>query len=324
MLSRPARSRRPSRTLLFLSALTLTSTALLVPMASASAARSVDRDHDQMADRWERSHGLKVGVDDRFRDLDGDRLVNVVEFRRGTKPRQADSDRDGLRDGREIRYFKTNPRKADTDRDGLSDGREVRRSRTNPRRADTDRDGLSDGREVLRLGSNPNSRDTDGDGVDDATEVSGGTDPTVNDVPGGTTPPTPGTLEQFTGLLEELRSLGLDPAQVEAVEVQIVAALAGDQLSSEDLAALLEPIVEALSDAGLPADQVTEAMLQVLAALSAGELPSDPSGLLNLVIDALQDALAGTPLDQLNPILEQVQDALDDIVGGILGGLPIP
>ena len=359
-----------SRTLLSLSALTLTSTAFLIPTVSASAAPFIDRDHDKMSDRWERDHGLKVGVDDRFRDPDSDHLVNVVEFHRGTKPHERDSDNDGLRDGREVRHFKTNPRKADTDRDGLRDAREVRRAKTNPLRSDTDRDGLSDGDEVNRYSTGPNNADsdddgltdgdevniygtdglkrdsdgdglpdvyeirgtftnplvadTDSDGVNDATEVYGGTDPNVYNAPSGTTTPAPGTPEQFTGLIQTLRSLGLDPDQLQAVVDQIVGALAGGQLSPEDLAAMLEPVVEAFSDAGLPADQVSDAILQVLAALSSEELPSDPSGLLDLVIDALQEGLAGTPLTDLNPILEQVQDALDDILGGILGGLPIP
>ena len=347
MSSRSAPSRRLSRTLLSLSALTLASTAFLVPMAPVSAAPFVDRDHDKMSDLWERAHGLKIGVDDRFRDPDGDHLVNVVEFRRGTKPRKADTDNDGLRDGREVRYFKTNPRKADTDNDGLRDGREVRQFKTNPRRADTDRDGLSDAREVRWTKTNPlrsdtdrdglsdgrevngtrtNARvaDTDGDGVNDGAEVRAGTDPKVRNAPSGTTPPAPDTTEQFAGLIQTLRGLGLGPAQLQAVVDQIDATLAGGELAPQDLAAVLEPIVEALSDAGLPAGQVSDAMLQVLTALSAEELPSDPSALLDLVLDALQDALAGIPLADLNPILEQVQDALDDILGGILGGPPIP
>ena len=66
----------------------------------------------------------------------------------------ADTDRDGLSDGYEVRVSRTDPRRADTDGDGLSDRDEIRRYRTDPRKADTDGDGISDGAEV-KAGSNP-------------------------------------------------------------------------------------------------------------------------------------------------------------------------
>jgi hypothetical protein len=66
-----------------------------------------------------------------------------------------DSDGDGLLDGEGSRYG-TDPQAADTDRDGLGDGAEVRMHGTNPLLRDTDGDGMSDGQE-LAAGTDPNS-----------------------------------------------------------------------------------------------------------------------------------------------------------------------
>ena len=106
-----------------------------------------------------------------------------------TNPRRADTDKDGLSDGREIR-IRTDPRDRDTDGDGLTDGSEVDGGTvfnrpffedssfeaSNPRRADTDRDGLSD-RIERRIGTSPVRADTDGDGYSDYQEVRAGTNP---------------------------------------------------------------------------------------------------------------------------------------------------
>ncbi|WP_137294312.1 hypothetical protein [Nocardioides dongxiaopingii] len=143
-----------------------------------------------------------------------------------------------------------------------------------------------------------------------------------------TTPPmTPGQAAAFQQILDALAAAGLSAAQLQAITDQIAEALAGaggggGGLTPEQLAAALQPVVDALTAAGLPADQLSEVLQQVLDALSAGNLPSDPDGLIDLIVDAVQDALTGTPLEELNPILEQVQDGLDDLLGGLLGGLP--
>jgi hypothetical protein len=78
-------------------------------------------------------------------DTDGDGLTNTFErWHSLTSVRRADSDRDGLWDGRE------NP-----DRDGLTNRAEQNLG-TKPRVADTDRDGWSDGAEY-RAGTDPRS-----------------------------------------------------------------------------------------------------------------------------------------------------------------------
>jgi hypothetical protein len=59
-------------------------------------------------------------------DPDGDGLTNDQELQLGTNPNNADTDRDGLMDGDEVKTYRTDPLKADTDGDGYSDGVEVK------------------------------------------------------------------------------------------------------------------------------------------------------------------------------------------------------
>jgi hypothetical protein len=74
--------------------------ALAVP-AGASAAKPADRDHDRMPDRWERAHRLSTHRNDARKDADRDGLKNLAEFRAHTDPRDADTDDDGIKDGKE-------------------------------------------------------------------------------------------------------------------------------------------------------------------------------------------------------------------------------
>jgi Right handed beta helix region/Bacterial TSP3 repeat len=113
---------------------------LVLPMAvlayvgaTVSAAAPRDRDHDRLPDRWERKHNLSTTKPSAKRDPDRDRLTNRRELRLRTHPRRADTDRDRLRDGAEVRRFHTNARKRDTDGDGFRDRCELRRG-TNPRK----------------------------------------------------------------------------------------------------------------------------------------------------------------------------------------------
>jgi hypothetical protein len=132
---------------------------LAIAPAQAVAAKPRDRDHDGLPDRWEKRYHLSTKHSSRHGDADHDRLKNISEYRRHTNPRRKDTDKDGLRDGAEVKRYKTNPRRKDTDKDGLSDGAEVKRYKTNPRKRDTDGDGYSDGEEV-RAGSNPLDRNS--------------------------------------------------------------------------------------------------------------------------------------------------------------------
>jgi hypothetical protein len=101
--------------------------------ATVSASGPRDRDHDRLPDKWERKHQLSTSSPSARRDPDGDRLRNRRELRLRTHPRRADTDRDRLRDGAEVRRFHTNPRKRDTDGDGFKDRCELRKG-TNPRK----------------------------------------------------------------------------------------------------------------------------------------------------------------------------------------------
>ena len=56
---------------------------------------------------------------------------------------------DGLRDGDEVKQYKTNPTKKDTDNDKLTDGDEVLRVKTNPLNPDTDGDTVIDGEDTV-------------------------------------------------------------------------------------------------------------------------------------------------------------------------------
>jgi hypothetical protein len=106
------------------------------------------------------------------KDWDRDGLNNRYERRSHTRPRLADSDSDGIRDGAE-----------DRDRDQV-DNRTEQLARTRPSKADSDRDGVPDGAEDLEgdglnnrgeslMGMHPRKADSDGDGVNDGDEHAG-------------------------------------------------------------------------------------------------------------------------------------------------------
>ncbi len=106
-------------------------------------------------------------------DDDADGLANGRERDLGTDPEDPDTDKDGLKDGEEIRTMRTNPLKADTDEDGISDGDEFWKVGTDPLKTDSDDDGLSDGDELNKHETDPLKRDSDTDGLSDGEEVLG-------------------------------------------------------------------------------------------------------------------------------------------------------
>jgi hypothetical protein len=58
-----------------------------------------DTDNDGLSDGWETEYGLNPNdPSDAVQDLDADSLNHLAEFSRGTNPRRADTDLDGLRD----------------------------------------------------------------------------------------------------------------------------------------------------------------------------------------------------------------------------------
>jgi hypothetical protein len=72
-------------------------------------ARTADRNHNGMPDRWEHRHRVHRAA----ADPDHDGVANLGEFHNATNPRDADSDDDGIKDGDD-----------DVNHDGVDDGDE--------------------------------------------------------------------------------------------------------------------------------------------------------------------------------------------------------
>lgn len=145
--------------------------------ASFDAAKvefSQDTDGDGLPDFWELENGTQVNVADADADPDNDGLSNMKEFKAGTKANNPDTDGDGLKDGVENgtaagpNYYAsatatgTFPLIADSDHDGIPDGKEIPGKFV----------------DINHPGTDPTKSDTDGDGVSDYREILSGTDPT--------------------------------------------------------------------------------------------------------------------------------------------------
>lgn len=115
-------------------------------------------------------------------DTDNDGLDNIDEVNGDTSFLSADTDGDGLSDGRERRVFDTDPTLVDTDDDGLNDPQEVS-EQTNPQNPDTDSDTTNDVSELIN-NTSPTAEDTDFDGLPDVVERELGTDPRDSDTDG--------------------------------------------------------------------------------------------------------------------------------------------
>jgi hypothetical protein len=144
----------------------------MLALPGAALAKSRDRDHDKLPDRWEHAHHLSTSKKNAKADPDKDGLSNLGELRSHCDPRDADSDNDGTEDGDE-----------DRDGDHVDNANEVR-EHTSPTDRDTDNDGRGDGREDRdrdhlnnrgedETANDPTDPDSDDDGVRDGDEVAG-------------------------------------------------------------------------------------------------------------------------------------------------------
>ena len=120
------------------------------------AVSALDPDGDGIPAEWETGEdrgvprNLNPSVNDGGLDFDGDTLTNFMEFEKGTHPRLADTDADGINDNLETA---TDPLNPDSDGDTLLDGAE------------------------LAAGTNPNDTDSDDDSFEDQAETASGTNP---------------------------------------------------------------------------------------------------------------------------------------------------
>lgn len=111
--------------------------AALLAVPGAAMAKSRDRDHDKLPDKWEKKFHLSTHKKNAKGDPDRDGLNNLGEFRSGTNPRRADTNNNGVSDAND-----------DQDHDGVDNADEMA-EHTNPRDADTDNDGVGDGEETI-------------------------------------------------------------------------------------------------------------------------------------------------------------------------------
>ena len=136
-----------------------------------SDGQEVNTDGTDPLDSCDSVGGTPLGTD----DCDNDGLTNDEEVTLGTDPNMADSDGDGINDGREVNTDGTDPLDSCSSIGGTPLGTD-----------DCDNDELTNDEEVA-LGTDPNVADTDGDGTNDGQELTDGTDPLEDcDSNGGT------------------------------------------------------------------------------------------------------------------------------------------
>ncbi len=87
-----------------------------------------DTDNDRVSDGAERACGSNPSLASSVpsgADGDNDGLPDACESAFGTNPADSDSDDDAVKDGVEVRYWRTNPLARDTDGDECSDAKEI-------------------------------------------------------------------------------------------------------------------------------------------------------------------------------------------------------
>jgi hypothetical protein len=109
--------------------------------------------------------------------------------------------------------------------------------------------------------------------------------------------------------------------RLQGIVDQVAAALAGG-VDPGLLTGVINQISEPLTQAGIPAGTIAQAINEALAQVPTdpSQIAADPTGLVDQIVASVEDTLAGTPLAQLNPLLDQIRTSLGDIIGTLIGG----
>lgn len=139
-------------------------------------------DKNEIPESWLNRYDIKLeNKDDLKKDIDNDGLALLEEYSNSTNPLDPDTDKDGYKDGKEVRdgYNPTGEGRIDLNKDNLPDFWEKEMGldmKKNNYSLDNDDDGLPNYLEYAHL-TNPLKSDTDNDGFSDLNEIKNGYDP---------------------------------------------------------------------------------------------------------------------------------------------------
>lgn len=123
----------------------------------------------------------------------------------------------------------------------------------------------------------------------------------------------PAIAQDFGSALQN----GLDPSAVTGLLGQ------GD-LGPAQLASLLEQLGSAASDNDIPISGVLDSLNKAVADTASMSVPTTPDGVVTYLLDRIEQGAVGTPFEEPTAAaVGQVRGLLTQIIGGLLGGLPI-
>lgn len=149
-----------------------------------SFCQGVIKEESKIPQSWLDRYQIRIEIEeDLAKDSDNDGLSLLEEYNNSTNPLDADTDKDGYNDGKEVRdgYNPVGEGRLDLDKDGLPDfweketGLDLKKDDAD---LDNDKDGLLNKDEFAHL-TNPLKSDTDNDGFTDLIEIKNGYDPVV-------------------------------------------------------------------------------------------------------------------------------------------------
>jgi hypothetical protein len=124
----------------------------------------------------------------------------------------------------------------------------------------------------------------------------------------------------LSGLTGSPAAAGL-PAAVTSAVSQLGSALSG----TGDPTAAFQQLLNALSGQSLDPTKLATALQGALTALqgAVANPPTDPQGLVDTLLNALSDGLTTAKVPTLPSIVDQLQSALDTLLGTLGGGQPV-